>query len=317
MMYYAVVSKNEEYLMKKSEWVEFSKDHKEFTARKFKIKEDAEAVINENKKKRELKSKETSSLDKYKCFYDSEFNAYDYDNGKPQEVVSIGLVIMDQTNGQFVDTYYSTIRLKASKLTKRCKSITGLTEEELKNSPPFYVVCKEICNFIKGYNIDKIYALGQDDLKQFIETSKLYRKTKEIDEIAKKIANIRKQLRLLTSQEIGDMGLKYLKQICNIDGPVEHNALQDAKDLALVDYTLRSVGYSEAHYQEIIQLRKEERLYEKSRNIQNERIYAPKEIVEARNHLVKYLRDGHSGNIDPIIMKAIIDDLETLIVQED
>lgn len=316
-MYYAVVSKKGEYLMNKSEWVEFSKDHKEFTARKFKLRQDAEAALNENKRRRENFRIEDPSFNRYKCFYDSEFNASDYDDGKIQEVVSIGMVIIDQTNGQLVDTYYSTIRLKASKITKRCKAITLLTADELKNSPPFYSVCKEICKFIKRYDVDKIYALGQDDLKQFIETSKLYKNTKEIETIANKISNIRKQLRMLTSQEIGDMGLKYLKQICNIDGPVEHNALQDAKDLALVDYTLRSVGYSEAHYQEIIRLRKEERLYEKSRNIQNERIYVPKEIVEARNHLVKYLKDGHSGNIDPIIMKAIIDDLETLIVQED
>lgn len=315
-MYYAVVSKNEEYLMKKAEWVEFLKTHKGFSARKFKIKADAESILNQNKQRRELKSKETSSLDKYKCFYDSEFNAYDYDNGKPQEVVSIGLVIMDQTNGQFVDTYYSTIRLKASKLTKRCKSITGLTEDELKNSPSFYVVCKEIYKFIKDYNIDKIYALGQDDLKQFEETSKLYNRAKEIQDIAKKIVNIRKQFRSLTNQEIGDMGLKYLKQICNIKGAVEHNALQDAKDLANVDYVLRTVGYSDEHYQNIIKLRKEERLYEKSRNVQNEKVYAPKEIVDARNQLVRFLKSGNNGSLDPIIMKAMIDDLESLIVLE-
>jgi len=313
MKYYTVISKDEAFIMNKEEWKKFSQNHKGFHAVRYNTKEEAEEEIEKVKKLITYKEELKPVSSKYLCFYDSEFNATDYDDGLPQEVVSIGIVIADR-DGNFVDEYYSTIRLKAAKkVNHRCQKITGLTTKEIAKSPAFYTVCSEIDRFISKYKIGTIYALGKDDLSQFKITANLYNRTKAMGRIESKIVNIRRIFRELTNQEIADLGLHNLKQICGIDGEVKHNALQDAKDLANVYYELKTKGYSETIYKEILKERNNKRLYEKSRNVlDNEGIVAPTEIINARDMIINFLEDN-KPSINEIVLKAIIDDLKALM----
>lgn len=320
MNYYAVVTKTNDYVMTKSEWKDFSTENPNGNwVRKCKTKEDAEQAIVSYKSKRPVTKVIKPEDSNYMCFYDSEFNAYNYKTNSPQEIVSIGLAITDK-DGTIIDTYYSLIHLKvASKLTSMCKKITGLTQEDMESAPEFATVCEEICDFIAPYGIDRMYALGKDDLQQFYKMRSLYKysNTTHMVAIEKRIANVRGVLRRFANQEIGDMGLKYLKQVCNLEGDVKHNALDDAIDLANVYHTLRKKGYCEERYQEIIERRRKEHLYTKSRNVENERVYAPNDVIKAKDILVDYLRGLKDTALDPLIIRAMADDLEAFIVSND
>ena len=96
----------------------------------------------------------------YICFYDSEFNAYDdrHDLSYPQEVISIGLCIVDK-NSTMIYKYYSLVKLKKAKgITNRCREITGLTNKDMKDAKPFVEVCQKLEEIFKKYKIKKVFC---------------------------------------------------------------------------------------------------------------------------------------------------------------
>jgi inhibitor of KinA sporulation pathway (predicted exonuclease) len=316
MKYYVAISKDEAYVMNKQEWESFSQTHKGFHAKRYDSIEDAEKEVKKTKNNILMREAARPVNTKYLCFYDSEFNACDYNDGKIQEVIAIGMVIVDKS-WNYVDEFYSLVRLKKAKeITARCKKITGLTNEEVMNAPAFFKVCNDVSDFIAKYKIGTIYALGKDDQKQFKETAELYRQTPAMKKIGEKLVNIRNDLKRLVGLRVGELGLQALKRICGLSGPVAHNALQDAKDLAEVYHVLSTVGYSESEYKALLKERSDRALYDRARNVtEDETMEAPKEIVQAKDALVAFISSGNS-KLQPMIIQAIIDDLNTLIQGE-
>ncbi|MBQ2003576.1 MAG: hypothetical protein II239_00960, partial [Peptococcaceae bacterium] len=86
----------------------------------------------------------------YLCFADFEYTCggmtgdIPFDAAYGQEILSIGLVIADRETGEPVDTFYRTVRPDHNQcLTGFCKSLTGLTQQEIDDSDNFETVMKE------------------------------------------------------------------------------------------------------------------------------------------------------------------------------
>lgn len=328
MSYYVASLNKKNYLLTKDEWVDFSSKNKAAQARKFDDFAEADKIYKKlNKKGKPItylnvtnESNKIDSIDKddeFLCFYDSEFNACDYNDGKPQEVVSIGIVITNNS-GKILNQYYSTIKLKAKKvLTRRCKKITKLTNNDLKDAPTFYNVCEEISALLERYDIKSIYALGGEDKKQFIETSRLYQQTRAMRSISKMFIDIRIKFKRYANEGISSLSLEALKRICDVNGNVSHNALDDAKDLATVWFKIRDKSYSVEEFKTIMEERRGKQIYSSARNIKDGYcgIIAPENVLQAKDTLIDFLSNNRSG-LEPMLIKAIIDDLNVLFVKE-
>ena len=86
----------------------------------------------------------------YLCFADFEYTCggmtgdTPFDAAYGQEILSIGLVIADRKTGEPIDTFYRTVRPDHNQcLTGFCKSLTGLTQQEIDDSDNFETVMKE------------------------------------------------------------------------------------------------------------------------------------------------------------------------------
>lgn len=263
-------------------------------------------------KEKEVQKSKIYGKKEYYCFYDSEFNAYDYKINPtyPQEVISIGICISDKENN-IIEKYYSLIKLKAAKyITKRCTELTGITNKEMKRAIDFEESCKNVYNIINKYKIDTIYTYGNEDKNAFIKTAKLYKRMKKYFNIADMFRDIRIDIKELTNGKVGDQGLLFLKKICELPGDVMHNALDDAVDLAKVAYTIYKKGYNKKIYKELTIEREENSNYKRSRNIlDTNTMKAPQEVLKARNKLVEYLKKTNVPNMNNGIKRAIIDDL--------
>ena len=261
---------------------------------------------------KEFQKSKLFGKDDYYCFYDSEFNAYDYNlnHRYPQEVISIGICITDKDNN-IIEKYYSLIKLKAARyITKRCTELTGITNKEMKMAIDFEESCKNVYNIINKYKINTIYTYGNEDKNAYIKTACLYKKMKKNINFSDKFRDIRTDFKDLTAEKVGDQGLLFLKKICEIPGDVMHNALDDAVDLAKVAYVLYKKGYNKKLYKELTIEREENSNYKRSRNVDDTNtIKSPQEILKARNKLVTYLQEKTIPNMNNGVKRAIIDDL--------
>ena len=261
---------------------------------------------------KDLQKNKLFTKDNYYCFYDSEFNAYDYNvsHKYPQEVISIGICITDKENN-IIEKYYSLIKLKAAKyITKRCSELTGITNKEMKMAIDFEESCKNVFNIINKYKINTIYTYGNEDKNAFIKTANLYKNIRRFNNISNMFRDIRIDFKDVTNGKVGEQGLLFLKKICNISGDVMHNALDDAVDLAKVAYVLLKKGYNKKIYKELSIEREETSNYKRSRNITDKNIIkAPQDVLKARNKVVNYLQEHSIPNLNNGIKRAIIDDL--------
>ena len=208
----------------------------------------------------------------YSCFYDSEFNAYD--DGKnlniPQEVVSIGLCITND-KGVIIEKFYSLISLKAAKrISNRCTEITGIKTKDLKDAEGFERVTAKVARLLKKYSVKNVYCYGLEDKRILDKTIELYDKKRDGRFISKLLYDVRTDFKKKTKGKIGEQGLPFLKAVCEIDGPVIHDALQDAIDLAMIYYKINSTGYNEKIYQQLSKEREELISYKRNRRIKEE-----------------------------------------------
>lgn len=263
-------------------------------------------------REREYQKSKLFGKKEYYCFYDSEFNAYDYKVNPryPQEVISIGICISDKDNN-IIEKYYSLIKLKAARgITKRCTELTGITNKEMKRAVSFEETCKNVFNIINKYKIDTIYAYGNEDKNAFVKTANLYKKMKRIYNFSDKFRDIRLDLKELTNGKVADQGLLFLKKICEIPGEVLHNALDDAVDLAKVAFVIYKKGYNKKIFKELTIEREENSNYKRSRNVLDiNTIKAPKDVLSARNRVVSFLQKTNIPDMNNGIKRAIIDDL--------
>lgn len=255
----------------------------------------------------------------YNCFYDSEFNAYDDGKslGVPQEVVSIGICITNE-KGVIIEKFYSLIRLKAAKrISNRCTEITGIKTKDLKDADDFEKVTSNVAKLLKKYSIDKVFCYGLEDKRVLEKTIELYDNKRNAKYISKLLYDVRVDLKKKTRDKVGDQGLQFLKSICNIDGTVIHDALQDAIDLATVYHKINTNGYDEEVYARLTKERDEMSSYKRTRRVREENAtVVSNELVKSKNKLVDFLEKNDIAHMDNGAKKAIIDDLNLLFIGE-
>lgn len=255
----------------------------------------------------------------YNCFYDSEFNAYDDNKSMniPQEVVSIGICITNY-KGVIIEKFYSLISLKAAKrISNRCTEITGIKTRDLKDAENFEQVTAKVVKLLKKYNIRNIYCYGLEDKRVLEKTTGLYDNKRNGRYIARLLYDVREDFKKKTKGKVWDQGLPFLKGICEIDGPVMHDALQDAIDLALIYYKLNTSGYNEKVFEKLNSEREELISYKRNRRIKEENAtVVSADIVKSKNKLVDYLEKNDILHMDAGAKRAIIDDLNLLFIGE-
>lgn len=255
----------------------------------------------------------------YNCFYDSEFNAYD-DNKNlkvPQEVVSIGVCITNYS-GVIIEKFYSLISLKAAKrISYRCTEITGIKTKDLKDAENFEQVTAKVAKLLKKYAIKNVYCYGLEDKRMLDRTITLYDNKRYGRYISKLMYDVRNDFKKKTKGKIGEQGLPFLKGICEIDGPVMHDALQDAIDLALIYHKLTTQGYNENVFEKLNKEREELISYKRNRRIKEENAtIVSSDIFKSKNKLVEFLENNEILHMDSGAKKAIIDDLNLLFISE-
>ena len=255
----------------------------------------------------------------YNCFYDSEFNAYDDSKNLsiPQEVVSIGICITNY-KGVIIEKFYSLISLKAAKrISNRCTEITGIKTKDLKDAENFEQVTVKVAKLLKKYGIKSVYCYGLEDKRMLDKTISLYDNKRSGRYISKLLYDVREDFKKKTKGKIGDQGLPFLKSVCEVDGPVIHDALQDAIDLALIYYKLNTSGYNEELYEKLNKEREDLISYKRNRRIKEENAtIVSTELVKCKNKLVDYLEKNDILHMDAGAKRAMIDDLNLLFIGE-
>lgn len=252
----------------------------------------------------------------YLCFYDSEFNAYDNFVNKsiPQEIVSIGMCIVDKNNVTY-DTFHSYIKLKvAKKITKRCTELTNITNRDMLIAISFTDALEYILQLLKKYKISQIYCYGQEDKNAFVNTLNLYKNNNKYKTIANKFVDIRTIFKNATNGLVGDQGLNFLKKICELSGDVKHNALSDAIDLSNVHYVIFNKGYNKKLFKKLTIEREELSNYKRAINVKpGQSIKASQEIIKARNKVIDFIKNSKIPNMNNGTKNAICDDLLNLL----
>ena len=255
----------------------------------------------------------------YNCFYDSEFNAYDdcKDMNVPQEVVSIGVCITND-NGVIIEKFYSLINLKAAKrISNRCTEITGIKTKDLKDAEGFEKVSEKVSKLLKKYHIDKVFCYGVEDKRILENTTELYDRKSNGRYISKLLYDVRQDFKKKTKGKVGDQGIQFLKNICNLGNVVMHDALQDAIDLAMIYHKINTTGYDEKKYEILSKERDENISYKRNRKIKEENaMIVPDDLVHFKNKLVEYLEKNEVPHMDSGAKRAMIDDLNLLFIGE-
>ncbi|MBR6873800.1 MAG: hypothetical protein IKN17_09880 [Ruminococcus sp.] len=97
------------------------------------------------------------------CFADFEFTCGFYIDKAQCELLSVGLVVCD---GQYniLETFYRTVKPNIhSKLTKQCRKLTKLTQEEIDFSPDADAVMGEVMGLLGEYGINQVGVWGNFD----------------------------------------------------------------------------------------------------------------------------------------------------------
>lgn len=131
---------------------------------------------------------------KYLCFADFEFTCGYCINKYDSEILSAGVVICDDKY-EVKEKFYCTCRPhKFPKLTKQCRKLTKLTQEEINNSPDSDDVMCIIVNLMKKYMIDDIYVWGNFDKPALLSDVRQHQKFRKsscsIQKVSSKIFDI-------------------------------------------------------------------------------------------------------------------------------
>lgn len=96
------------------------------------------------------------------CFADFEFTC-GVAGRNVSELLSVGIVICSPAY-DILESYYSTVcPVKYPRMTKQCRELTGLTQEEINASPDSEEVFSIIAGMTEKYSIDKVCVWGNFD----------------------------------------------------------------------------------------------------------------------------------------------------------
>lgn len=183
------------------------------------------------------------------CFADFEFTCGFYDDRAMSELLSVGLVICD-SEYNILATFYRTVRpCIRRKLTKQCRKLTKLTQEEIDASPDSNDVMREAVSLLKSYSIGEIGVWGNFDRPGLTSDIKQHARA------GRSAANVSAVLRLvrdIQSETIRRMKLPQainIKDLASAFGYVPatgtfHNALTDALALHTV---MKAVGTTDIY----------------------------------------------------------------------
>lgn len=173
------------------------------------------------------------------CFADFEFTCGYCIHKLDCEILSAGVVICDESYNIKEKFYCTSKPNRFPKMTKQCRKLTKLTQEEINDSPDSNDVMAVILKLIKKYNINKIYVWGNFD------KTALSSDTRQHQRFGKECANIQRVgKRIYDIQESITEKLELpepvnIKELASAFGykPLSgsfHNALNDALALYVI-----------------------------------------------------------------------------------
>ena len=173
------------------------------------------------------------------CFADFEFTCGGSITRDKVELLSIGLVITDDSAQAILDTFYDTVRpIKHPRLTKQCRKLTGLTQSIIDASFDAHYVCRKANALLKKHGIDSIFVWGNYDVVGLTSTVGIYERlsldSTPIEFTAKAVTNVQDTV-------MSRFGTKDIINVKDLSSALDfvpdgsfHNALVDAQALKCI-----------------------------------------------------------------------------------
>lgn len=255
------------------------------------------------------------------CFLDTEFNATDYPDKNEgfQEIIEIGAVVFQE--GKVIDTFSRYCNLSGSHtITKRCKSITGITNNILEEKGiPFIQAMNDFIDFTNRHNIKIIYAFGPADAIEMRRTAKLNHANKEIYNIINSIKNVypifKKNLELHYLFSLYD-----ICRICNVDHDKEnraHNAIYDAEDTGKAFYNMRRNHINKTMLNELNTHKFNVNIYRNARNVKHENIRPISGLNSDFIEELELIFENAKSKVSEPVVQALHDDMMRIIGRPD
>lgn len=194
------------------------------------------------------------------CFADFEFTCGFYNDREQSELLSVGLVVCDSSYN-VIETFYRTSRpCLRPRLTKQCRRLTKLSQEEIDASPDSNAVVGEVLLLLKRLGVRTVGVWGNFDRPALASD---IRQHKRAGRSAANVAQLLAMVKDIQSETIRIMQLPQAVNIKDLASAFDyvpatgtfHNALTDA--LAL--YTVHRAAYTTelAECEKFVQLRQQ------------------------------------------------------------
>lgn len=173
------------------------------------------------------------------CFADFEFTCGFYIDKAQCELLSVGLVICDK-DYNILRTYYRTVRPNIHrKLTKQCRKLTKLTQEEIDASQDSELVTGEVCTVLKHYGIKQVGVWGNFDRPGLLSDIKQHSRARKSASNVSRLLSMVKDIQNETIKKMKlpqAINIKDLAQAFDYEPSTGafHNALTDAEALYTV-----------------------------------------------------------------------------------
>lgn len=192
-------------------------------------------------------------ISKYCYALDCEWVADDERRVKFPEVISVGVVKLDQ-DYHIVDKFYRVIKpVLNDKIPKFTFELTHITQKELDNGITFKECMDELEAFLEHDSSSIIYAWGNEDKTIFLRNLKKINHQTFIPYCINDIqGRICKDIKYNGRRVSEQISIKNLKKIYHIEAIDDHNALNDAVSLGLIlEKTNESAEKDEALLEEM------------------------------------------------------------------
>lgn len=251
---------------------------------------------------------------RYMCFIDTEFNSPDNGQHECAEITEIGAAVFFK--GEVVDTFsrYCCIR---GKLSEKCKSITGITEDKLKKEGIlFNEAILELGDFLVKYNIKNMYAFGGADYLQMLETAQFNNARTEVYRIIQTTKDIYLYFNNVFESKF-KLSLSDICRICMVDQKDAHSALTDAVNTGKAYYNMKAGIINQSVLNEIKELKDRICLYRQNRSVSMKNIKCIDDITPEFIATLKKAFDNAAKICNPVIVKAVHDDVMLLLGRSD
>lgn len=187
---------------------------------------------------------------KYFCFADFEFTCGYCIHKLDSEILSAGVVICDESYNIREKFYCTSKPNRYPKLTKQCKKLTKLTQEEINDSPDSNDVMAVILKLMKKYNVEKVYVWGNFDKTALASDTKQHQRfgkdCANIQRVGKRIYDIQESIteKLELPEPVNIKELASAFDYKPLSGSF-HNALNDALALYVIYRAVYTENFSQ------------------------------------------------------------------------